>query len=192
MQRDVIFQVPIIKSVSCAVSTQTNTRLCGTVQVSELADEFRFNCFYCSEVFPLTKWKKFTTHVKKKHDFEEAFKISKYISDDHDYTPIDVPPFTPAEPIVQEPAVETIIVNAKSLIPFIEDPLEPLQRPIASVVFTPEEINVKTEPEPIYDFSNSENIAENDYSFKNVKHKLSKKIFKKDTTKNKSKVCIFE
>lgn len=81
--------MPTIKSVSCSMSTQTNTRLCGSVQISELLDEYRLNCFYCSATFPLEKHLKFIKHLKDKHfDKEESFKMLKYPIADHDYTTI--------------------------------------------------------------------------------------------------------
>ncbi|XP_037811387.1 uncharacterized protein LOC119603428 [Lucilia sericata] len=82
-------KLPFIKTIACSMSTQTNTRLCGLVQVSEFVDDFRLNCFYCNENFPLEKWSKFVQHLKENHyEEEEAFKNFKYFSKEHDYTPI--------------------------------------------------------------------------------------------------------
>lgn len=87
--------VPIIKSVSCSMATQTNTQLCGTVEISDIFEEYRLNCFYCSEIFPLDQWQNFQKHLKLKHFQQEiAFKRSTYLSNDHDYTPLTTPIIT--------------------------------------------------------------------------------------------------
>ena len=76
--------------------TQTNTRMCGSVQISDFLDEFSLVCFYCCDTFLLQDWSKFVKHLKMKHfEQEEAFKMSKYLSQDHDYTPVGSPSVTP-------------------------------------------------------------------------------------------------
>lgn len=84
--------MPVIKSVSCSTTTQTNTRLCGLVQISEFVDKYRLNCFYCMATYNLDKWYDFVQHLKVQHyQEEEAFKNFQYLSEEHDYTPIGIP-----------------------------------------------------------------------------------------------------
>lgn len=85
-------QMPLIKTVSYSTNTQTNTRLCGLVQISEFVDKYRLNCFYCMETYNLDKWYDFVQHLKQQHyEQEEAFKNFQYLSQEHDYTPIGIP-----------------------------------------------------------------------------------------------------
>ena len=89
--------------------TQTNTRMCGSVQISDFLDEFSLVCFYCCETFLLQDWSKFVKHLKIKHfEQEEAFKMSKYLTQDHDYTPVGSPSDTP---ITQRIKSNTMIVE---------------------------------------------------------------------------------
>ncbi|XP_065367749.1 zinc finger protein 227-like isoform X2 [Calliphora vicina] len=139
IQTSPILQIPLFKSDSKAASTQTNTRYCGTIQVSEFADEYRINCFYCCKSFPMEKWKIFRNHLKKQHfEDEEAFKISKYVSDDHDYTTIGSPTFTPIEvnPVIEQ----TLVIEADTLITYILeslDSMESTQKAAVAEVITP-------------------------------------------------------
>lgn len=102
-------QMPVIKSVACSMSSQTNTRLCGLVQISDVKEEYRLNCFYCSEIFPIERWSMFVNHLKSKHfEMEEAFRMSEYLSKDHDYTAIRP---TNAEFSIKSPTKINMISN---------------------------------------------------------------------------------
>lgn len=79
--------MPSTKSVAGTMSTQTNTNLCGSVEISDCSDEFRLNCFYCCESFLLEKWSQFVEHLKEQHLKEDPlFKIPNFPNCDHDYT----------------------------------------------------------------------------------------------------------
>lgn len=122
-----VVQMPVVKSVSYSGYTQTNIRLCGLVEASDFADEFRFNCFYCSEVFALEKWKHFVHHLKEKHfKEEEAFNTTKYLSKEHDYTPVNL----------ASANFEPVACNAGSTLPSLTDPLASVASPFESVVFS--------------------------------------------------------
>ncbi|KAI8123766.1 Zinc finger protein 112 [Lucilia cuprina] len=108
-------KLPFIKTISCSMSTQTNTRLCGSVQISEFLDDYRLNCYYCNENFPLEKWSKFVEHLKENHyKEEEAFKNFKYFSKEHDYTPIFA---TPIKTLKTQLAYANSKVSAVEVIP---------------------------------------------------------------------------
>ncbi|TMW52954.1 hypothetical protein DOY81_001987 [Sarcophaga bullata] len=110
-----LIQMPIVKSVSCSMVTQTNTRMCGFVQISDFLDEFRLNCFYCCETFLLQDWSKFVKHLKIKHfEQEESFKMSNCLTQDHDYTPVGSPSRTP---IIQGIKSNTSIVEPFNIMP---------------------------------------------------------------------------
>lgn len=133
--------VPIIKSVSCSVSTQTNKYICGFVEISEMFEEFRLNCFYCSEMFPLDNWQNFQKHLKLKHfQREMAFKKAPHLWNDHDYTPVTSPTkITPRKPTTSL----NITTNSKSIIlpSFNQAPPPPrLTKPPAS--FTNKTLNI--------------------------------------------------
>ncbi|XP_065369842.1 uncharacterized protein LOC135962041 [Calliphora vicina] len=119
-----VMQIPMIKSVSCSMWTQTNTRLCGSVEISDLIEEYRLNCFYCSEIFPLEKWSAFVVHLREKHfKKEEAFKMSKYHSQDHDYTPIGSPSTSPMKPEIKFNMVSNPIVQIPPSLPVFTEPI---------------------------------------------------------------------
>ncbi|XP_065369237.1 uncharacterized protein LOC135961636 [Calliphora vicina] len=165
-QGNPVLEIPLIKTDSRTASTQTNTRLCGTIQVSEFADQYRINCFYCCKTFSMEKWKIFRNHLNKKHFAkEEAFKISKYASIDHDYTPIRLPSSSPIEvdPLIHTPSPETVVINANSLLPYVVKPVESTYGPPEADVsnpnfyYTPEDtIIISDEPENFNNFVNSE------------------------------------
>lgn len=129
-----LLQIPTIKSVSCSVVTQTNTRMCGSVQISEFLDEFHLNCFYCCETYLLHDWRKFVRHLKIRHFHrEEAFKISNYPNRDHDYTIARSPPTSPITqtiktnttidgPTILRPSVPILNLTASNITPPIFNP----------------------------------------------------------------------
>ncbi|KAI8123768.1 Zinc finger protein 358 [Lucilia cuprina] len=131
-----LVQIPIVKPENRSISTQTNTRLCGTVEVSECAEEYRLNCFYCPVTYPLAYYKKFISHMKKKHtDFEAAFDIPKYVSDDHDYTPIIEPPLSPPiDAIVQTQPHEPLVIEANALLPCLVRLLKSAYNPFGTAL----------------------------------------------------------
>ncbi|XP_046811743.1 uncharacterized protein LOC111679022 isoform X3 [Lucilia cuprina] len=131
-----LVQIPIVKPENRSISTQTNTRICGTVEVSECAEEYRLNCFYCPVTYPLAYYKKFISHMKKKHtDFEAAFDIPKYVSDDHDYTPIIEPPLSPPiDAIVQTQPQEPLVIEANALLPCLVRLLKSAYNPFGTAL----------------------------------------------------------
>ncbi|XP_037811386.1 uncharacterized protein LOC119603426 isoform X2 [Lucilia sericata] len=127
-QDNPVVEIYLNKPKTKVAATQTQTRLCATVQASEFADEYRFNCFYCCKTFPLSYWKKFVNHLKKKHfEYEKAFEISKYVTQDHDYTALASP--TPSlvdidNNIIKTQKEDTLVIEASSLLPYLVESLE--------------------------------------------------------------------
>lgn len=75
---------PLLKS--CSSYSQTNTRICGSVEISETLAEYQLNCFYCSDVFSIVNWSEFVDHLTQKHyESEKAFQIENCETSDHDY-----------------------------------------------------------------------------------------------------------
>ncbi|XP_065368017.1 uncharacterized protein LOC135960613 [Calliphora vicina] len=117
---------PFIKTVSSSKTTQTNTRICGSVQISEFVDEYRLNCFYCCEIFPLEMWSNFVDHLKQKHfEEEEAFKCFKYLSEEHDYTPIGLPSTKGNDKlnVVTNSPTESLVFGLNSTLSLLEQPV---------------------------------------------------------------------
>lgn len=127
LQEQSVLQIPLIQPQQCSKSCQTNSRLCGLVEVSDFVDDYRLCCFYCDEVFSLSYHKRFITHLKKRHHHEEeAFKINKYVSDDHDYTAIRTEESNNENiPLIQQPSFATVVLEPSALLPLLVKPKEP-------------------------------------------------------------------
>ncbi|KAM7342532.1 uncharacterized protein ACRADG_009922 isoform 1-T1 [Cochliomyia hominivorax] len=144
LQEQLELQIPLIQPIQFSKCTQTNTRLCGIVEVSDLADDYRLKCFYCCEVFPIEKWKKYLSHLTRNHENEEAFRIDKYVSNDHDYTSVGFNGNSPIEndntPLLQPPSFATVVIEPNALLPLlVKPPVIPFETVNISSNYYPEE-----------------------------------------------------